>query len=68
MMRYSVGESKGNEVNRTFLLPMRETIGRKTDILVRIEKLQVIHQRGDSFGSESNQRSGALERRRSLVA
>jgi hypothetical protein len=41
-MRYSVSESKGNEVNRTFLLPMRETIGRKTDILVRIEELQVI--------------------------
>jgi hypothetical protein len=43
MPRYSVSESKGNEVNRALLLPVWETIGRKTDILVGIEELEVIH-------------------------
>src|SRR3954447_10166154 len=65
MLRYSVGQSKGNEVNRAFLLPVWETIGRKTDVLVRIEELQVIH-RG-VLAAESKQRDGALERRRSLI-
>jgi hypothetical protein len=43
VMWHSISKSKGNEVNRAFLLPVWETIGRKTDIFVRIKKLQVGH-------------------------
>src|SRR5919106_6476745 len=66
MLRYSVGKSKRNEVNRTFLLPVWETIGRKADILVRIEKVEVVH-RGASWLPRVKPRDGALERRRSLI-
>ena len=67
MSRYSVSESKRNEVNRAFLLPVWETIRCKTDILVRIEELELAHFHRASFlAAESKQRHGALERRRSL--
>jgi hypothetical protein len=56
-MRYGVGQSKCNEVDRTFLLPVWETIGRKTDILVRIEKLQVIHPVGVRCCGKGNQQT-----------
>jgi hypothetical protein len=46
VMWHSIGKSKGNEVNRAFLLPVWETISRETNILVRIEKLQAIHRLG----------------------
>jgi hypothetical protein len=48
-MRHSIGKSKGNKINRASLLPVWETIGRKTDIFVRIEKLEVIHRVGTSL-------------------
>lgn len=48
MTRHGIGQPERNEVNRAFLLPVRQTIGRKTDIFVRIEKLQVVYQAGHS--------------------
>ena len=66
-MRYTVAEPKGNEVNGAFLLPVYQTIGCKTDILVRIEELEVIR-RGAFWLLRVKQRDGALERRRSLLA
>jgi hypothetical protein len=43
---HSVGKSKSNEVNCSFLLPARKTIRCKTNVIVRIEELELGHFQG----------------------
>jgi hypothetical protein len=38
-----VGKPKRNEINCSFLLPIRKTIRCKTDVVVRIEELGLSH-------------------------
>jgi hypothetical protein len=40
----SVSKSKGNKVDCTVLLPMRQSIRRLSDIGIRIEKAKFVHQ------------------------
>jgi hypothetical protein len=53
LLWHSIGESKRNEVNRAFLLPVWKTIGRKADILVRIEKLKISRFQGAEDKSDT---------------
>src|SRR5207244_3105216 len=64
-MRHSVGESKRNEVNRAFLLPMWQAIRSKANVCVRIEELQFGHHLSVILDDVSDGRS--FKERRSLV-
>ena len=41
MLRHGVGESKGDEINCSFLLPVWKTIRGKADVVVWIEELEL---------------------------
>jgi hypothetical protein len=68
-MWHGVGKSKGNEINCSFLLPVRKAISRKADVVVRVEELELGHSKERRFLNRRGYKGhGALERRRSLVA
>src|SRR6266480_6085867 len=45
VIRHSIGESKRNEINRAFLLPMRQSVRSEADIRIWIEEAQFGHEK-----------------------
>jgi hypothetical protein len=64
LIRDRIGQTKGDEINRALLLPMRKTVFSMTDIGIWVEELQCVHQKKEN-GAVKLRR---FQNRRSLIS